>query len=178
MWCRTRDPARQGQNEAILAADAARLRRWRTWLRAAAREPRRIEAACEVVGRWQLQLTVHNDHPALQCVVVQQQAADGIWHDLARRYTLEFRTTAARPRARIAREWSVPIEDPDRPLRLTLRGVGQVGISHVQLTSGRTTRPNLTWAARARPRVGHPAPGAGWVEFDATVDRDHLLLRF
>ena len=178
MWCRTRDPARHGQNETILNSDAARLRRWRTWLRAAERDPRRIDTACEVVGRWQLQLTVHNDRPALQCVVVQQQATDGTWHDLARRYTLEFRTAAARPRARIAREWSVPVEDPDLPVRLTLRGVGEVGISHVQLTSGHTTRPNRAWPTRVRQRLGTPAPHSGWVAFDATENRHHLDLAF
>jgi hypothetical protein len=178
MWCRTRDPARQGQNETILAADAARLRRWRTWLRAASHDPRRIDTACEVVGRWQLQLTVHNAHPALQCIVVQQQSADGTWHDLARRYTLEFRTAAARPRARFAREWSVPVEDADRPLRLTLRGIGEVGISHVQLTSGRITRPNHAWPTRQRQHLGTPAPTDGWVDFDATVNRGHLMLEF
>lgn len=178
MWLDTREPQWTSQNLSLLDQDAARLKSWRAWLRAAFRRPALIDTASVMAGRWNLQLTVHNIRPATQCVVVQQQSAAGEWRDLAKRYTIEFRTAAARRTTRLAREWSVPIKDPDLPLRLTLRGVGEVAISHVQLTDGRTTRANRGWPPRVHRRLGHPAPVGGWVDFDPTRDADTLALLF
>jgi hypothetical protein len=160
MWRLTRAARARGPNDLILAADAQRLRDWRTWLRAAARDPAHAFTASPVLGRWQLQLTVHNLRPAVQQVVLQHQDPTGTWHDLSARYTIEFRTPAARRRTKISREWSVPVADPAHPLRLLVRGHGEVWISHVQLTDGVTTRP-ARGGPRQRRRLGRPAQPQG-----------------
>jgi hypothetical protein len=79
MWTRTRDPQVRGANELMLDADEARLREWRRWLKRAARQPLLAGQATPVCGAWQLQFMVHNFSPAVQRVVVEQQAADGTW---------------------------------------------------------------------------------------------------
>ena len=99
MWKRTRDPKARGQNEAILAADDARLRTWRSWLTQARRRPEIIDGATPVCGRWQLRLIVRNFAPALQKVVVEQARPDGTWKELGARFTIEFRAAAAQPSA-------------------------------------------------------------------------------
>ncbi len=178
MWGRTRQPQLPNQNLALLAQDRARLKAWRNWLRSARRNPSHVLSSSVFAGRWNLQLTVHNVRPAVQRVVVQQQAENGIWGDLGGRFTIEFRTKAARPQSRLVREWSVPVEDPHRPLRISVRGVGEVKLSHVQLTDGRTTLPNLTWPVRRHQSLGIPATTNGWVQYDSSVDRDVVALAF
>lgn len=159
MWNRSRPPDRRGQNEGQLDADLARLRAWRRWLRRAQRQPDRVFESGPLGGRWAFVFRVHNIRPAVQRVVVEQQSSDGSWLELAARYTIEFRAWAARPRARIVRDFSVPVEEPDRPLRITVRGVGQVAVSHASLTDGL----NLTRARdfRRLRRLGRAAPVRG-----------------
>ena len=72
--------------------------------------------------------------------MVAQQTAGGGWREIAGRFTLEFRAFAARPHTKIKREFTVPVDSPDRKLRIAVRGVGQVAISHVALTDGVETR--------------------------------------
>jgi hypothetical protein len=149
-----------------------------------------IWRATPVCGAWQLQFMVHNFAPAVQKVVVEQQADDGSWRELASRFTIEFRAYAARPHTRIKREFTVPVEmgpnmrgsavairalckttrrheamadkegTPPPGLRIAVRGVGQVAISHVQLTNGVET-----WQAHRNARrlikLGQPAPRRG-----------------
>ena len=204
MWARTRDPHRYGPNEQMLAADAARLRAWQSWLARAARRPAVAWQATPVCGAWQLQFTVHNFAPALQRVVVEQQRADGAWEELYGRYTIEFRAFAARPRTRIKREFSVPL-GPDlvsgpgagagrarsaspTPLahargygssvRLAVRGVGQVAISHVELTDGVTTLRPAGWRLTQKKILGRPAPRQGFPELDLERTHGEVPLRF
>ena len=204
VWGRTRDPHRHGPNEQMLAADAARLRTWRSWLAHAARRPAVAWQATPVCGAWQLQFTVHNFAPALQRVVVEQQRADGAWEELYGRYTIEFRAFAARPRTRIKREFSVPV-GPDlvsgpgatagrarsasrTPLahargygssvRLAVRGVGQVAISHVELTNGVTTLRPTGWRLTQKKILGRPAPRQGFPELDLERNQGAVALRF
>jgi hypothetical protein len=136
MWARTRDPRVRGQNEAMIEADKKRLAEWRNWLKRAVRKPEIIWQATPVCGAWQLQFTVHNFAPAVQKVVVEIQSDDGSWPELASRFTIEFRAYAARPHTQIKREFTVPVESFASTLRIAVRGVGQVGISHVALTNG------------------------------------------
>jgi hypothetical protein len=110
IWRRSRDPQVRGQNEIGLDADAARLRAWRAWLRAARGDQKKAFAASPVCGAWQLMFDVINFAPAVQKVVVEQQQADGSWHALHSRYTIEFQARAAKPRANIRRLFSVPID--------------------------------------------------------------------
>ena len=140
MWTRTRDPEACGQNEAMLTTDGQRLAEWRGWLKQAARQPLLVWQASPVCGTWQLQFMVHNFAPAVQKVVVEQQDAGGAWRELASRFTIEFRASAARPLSRAKREFTVPVDSPDNPLRIAVRGTGQVAISQVALTDGVATR--------------------------------------
>jgi hypothetical protein len=225
MWARTRDPRQRGPNEQMLAADAARLRAWRRWLARAARRPEIAWQATPVCGAWQLQFTVHNFAPALQRVVVEQQRGDGTWAELYGRYLIEFRAFAARPRTRIKREFSVPVEPdlvsapgtavydhriaeedrrsqtaatgpstavgrvvPNAPrrvgdnppylLRLAVRGLGQVAISHVELTNGVTTLRPAGWRLTQKKILGRPAPRQGFPALDLERNQGAVTLRF
>ncbi len=152
MWARTRSSLGQGQNEAILDADAKRLALWCNWLKQAARDPAVILQTTPVCGAWQLQFMVHNFAPAVQKTLVEQQAPDGSWHELASRYTIEFRAYAARSRTKIRREFTVPLASPQALLRLQVGGVGQVKISHVVATNGILTFPGLK--SKGRRKIG------------------------
>jgi hypothetical protein len=103
---------------------------------------------------------VHNVAPAVQKVVAEQRQPDGTWRELAARFTIEFRAKAARPATKLKREFIAPLDDPAAPLRLAVRGVGQVAISHVQLTDGVTVRRAPGY--RTRQTLGEPAPAAGF----------------
>lgn len=140
MWKETRDPQRSGPNEAVLASDAARLATWRAWLRQALREPLLVRGAGPVAGAWQLQFLVHNFAPAVTRVFVEEELPDGSWSELAGRYTIEFRAGAARPNARIHREFTVPVSSPLARLRIGVRGAGQVAIGRLTLTDGVSVR--------------------------------------
>ena len=159
MWTRSRDPRVRGPNELMLDADEQRLREWRVWLKRATRQPALAGEATPVCGIWQLQFMVHNFAPAGQKVVVEQQKADGAWSELAARYTIEFRAHAARPRTKIRREFTVPVASPDTALRIVVRGVGQVGISHTVLTDGVSGHRIRGW--KRRRTLGRPAPKQG-----------------
>lgn len=174
MWMRTRDPQATGPNEAILTADANRLRTWQRWLSRCEKKATHVAEPAPVFGRWQLELTVRNIAPALQKVIVEQQQPDGAWLALASRFTIEFRALAARPTAKVRRSLSVPIDNPCLPLRLAVRGLGYVAISQVALTDGVRTFVAL----RAPVRIGTPAPRRGFPKLDWQTNSGELLLRF
>jgi hypothetical protein len=164
MWARSRDPQVRGQNEAVLDADETRLAVWRDWVKRATREPGLIAQGTPVCGAWQLQFMVHNFAPAVQKVVVEQQAPDGTWRELAGRLTLEFRAAAARPHGKLKREFTVPVDSPAAKLRVAVRGVGQVAISHVTLTDGVELRRTRDYSVRKI--LGRRAPARGLPEVD------------
>lgn len=174
MWVRTRDQQAHGQNDAILDADAARLEAWRDWLKRALKDPDLVGQASPVCGAWQLQFIVHNFAPAVQKVVVEQQPAPGAWRELADRFTIEFRAGAARPRSRIKREFTVPVDSPDAKLRIALRGVGQVAISHLSLTNGVETRRRRAFSLKQT--LGRPAPKHGFPAPDWDANQDALAV--
>ena len=159
MWRRTRLPADNAQNDLLLAADARRLADWRRWLAQAKRQPRLVTGASTVAGAWQLQFDVHNFAPAVTRLIVEECGADGVWREIASRYTIEFRASAARPHARIRREFTVPVTDRASSLRLRVGGVGAVGISHVTLTDGCVHLTDQRF--RAMRRLGRRAPSRG-----------------
>ncbi len=196
MWNRSRDPHKKGPNELMLGRDTDRLREWRWWLKRAGRNPDIIWRATPVCGAWQLQFTVHNFAPALQKVVVEQRQPDGSWRTLHGLPLMEFRGYAARPRTKIRREISVPIlvsaPEPaiprstgwNRPsrqvparrdgglhlqfprLRLALRGVWQVAVSHVELTNGVVRLHPSGWLPSHKKILGRPAPHQGFPTVD------------
>jgi len=164
MWRRTRDPQAQGQNEMILAADAGRLREWKKWLARAAQQPDFVWEATPVCGIWQVQFTVHNFAPALQKVVLEQQRPDGTWREVHARFAIEFRARAAQPRTSIRREFSAPVDSAALPLRVTVRGIGQVAISARRAHGWRAHAPaaKLEWTAQenfsVNPRRSEVSP--------------------
>ena len=164
MWVRTRDPQARGQNETILDADEQRLAAWCDWLKRAKAETQIISGATPVCGAWQLQFWVINFAPAVQKITVEQLQSDGTWRELASRYTIEFRAKAARPTAKVRREFTVPVESSDTALRIAVHGVGQVAISHIALTNGVTTRRAIDWSQKKT--VGVPAPTHGFPQLD------------
>lgn len=178
MWARTRNPRVPSPYADILDRDAARLKTWRTWLTAVAKNPARALDASPVHGRWQLSFIVHNHAPALQKILVEQQSADGSWKTLAERFTIEFRAKAARPRANVKREFSVSVDSPAHPLRIGLRGVGQVAISQVLFTDGVIALRPRDWPVRERRPLGTPAPAAGLPDLHLGSNRDAVSLVF
>jgi hypothetical protein len=176
MWIQSRDPQARGQNEAMLDADESRLAGWRDWLKSLAKNPELVWSATPVCGAWQMQFMVHNFAPAVQKVVVEQQASDGTWRELASRFTIEFRAQAARPRSKLKREFTVPVETPAVRLRLAVRGVGQVAISHVTLTNGVETRRSRNY--RVRKILGQRAPSRGLPRLDWNENTGVMPLRF
>ncbi len=176
MWARTRDKRVPSPHEAILQQDTDRLAAWDQWLAAVAADSARCWDASPVHGRWQLSFTVHNHAPALQKILVEQQAADGAWSVLAERFTIEFRAKAARPRANIPREFSVSVETPARRLRIALRGVGEVALSQVILTDGVITLRPIGWTARERRPLGATAPTEGFPDLHLANNRDAVEL--
>lgn len=182
MWKRTRGGRGCGQNGAILERDKERLRSWSQFLRRLLRKPALALKACPLLGEWQLQMTVHNPHPALQRVVVEQQDEQGQWHEIRGRYTIEFRAAAARPKARVRRELSMPISCDAKGrlplLRVAVRGLGFVDLGQVELVNGVKHLRPAGWGVRERKRLGLPAPEAGWPEIDMTVNRGLIELDF
>jgi hypothetical protein len=176
MWVRTRDPRMAGPSELALHGDERWLGEWRAWLRRAAVRPELAGEATPVCGVWQLQFWVHNFAPAVQKVIVEQQQPDGSWRELAGRFTIEFRASAARPRTKIRREFTVPVEAPGAVLRIAVRGVGRVAVSHIALTNGVETRRATEF--RTRHMLGQDAPTEGLPEMDLTVNRGELALLF
>jgi len=168
MWSRTRDPQAQGQNEAILDSDEQRLTVWRDWMKRLKTKPEILFEATPVCGVWQLQFWVINFAPAAQKVAVEQLQSDNTWRELASRYTIEFRAKAARPAANIRREFTVPMDSPEIPLRIAVHGLGQVAISHLALTNGVITRRAFDWSQKkivGRQTVSRGLPiSEGWSE--------------
>ncbi len=177
MWIASRPAATfaASQNAAVLAGDAARLRAWQAWLRAVARRLGHARRASPVLGRWTLRFTVHHFAPAWQKVVVEQLQPDGAWREIYGRVTIEFRARAARPHPRDLRlEFACPVDDPDAPLRIATRCVGQVAISHIELTDGVSTRVHAP--PRTRHVLGEPAPKSGWPRVDWQRNTSELPL--
>ena len=162
LWLLTRDRRVAGPNERIANMDLVRLRALKRWIRGCMEAPRRLLTPSPVCGAWQLRFDVVVREPALQRVVVESRGPDGAWHVLHARTLIEFRAEAARPHAALRREMSVPVPGPETPLRIAVRGLGQVGIAQVELTDGFRVRLSRGWKAR-RPRfIGRRAPKAAF----------------
>jgi hypothetical protein len=189
MWTASRPAATfaASQNARLLAADAGRLRTLRARLRAIARTPAAAFAPSPVCGRWTLRFTVHHFAPCHQKLVVEQLLPTPVlsvtpaagsapaWRELHARVLIEFRAAAARPQTPHLRfEFAVPIDDPDAPLRIAARCLGEFAVSHIELTDGVTTRQHRP--LRARHVLGAPAPSAGWPKIDWATNAADLPL--
>jgi hypothetical protein len=175
MWRRSRDPRQSSPNEEMLARDRQRLRAWCAWLQRARKNPALAKGATPVCGRWQLQFALHNFAPALQKIVVEQHTR-GLWKELHSVFTIEFKAAAARPRTRIVREISVPVDAADARLRIVVRGVGQVAIGGVTFTDGVTARHPV--GSRKKIILGPPAPHRSFPSIDWALNCGELELDF
>jgi hypothetical protein len=178
MSVRTRAPQVEGQNEAMLDADAKRLAEWQAWLRLAARNSGMIMLATPVGGAWQLQFMVHNFAPAVQKVIVEQQQPDGSWLELVSRHTIEFRAQAARPIAKLKRELTVPVTTPKQLLRVRVGGTGQVALSHIALANGIDLLRPRKRSTTSKTILGTPAPKRGIPWLTQPDPKQVLLLQF
>ncbi|HWA85097.1 MAG TPA: family 20 glycosylhydrolase [Opitutus sp.] len=177
MWRRTRDPKVCGPNEALIFADAARLKGWE--------KCHVIRDTSKIAKRgfcgWRLCYKVRNFAPALQFVGVEQRRQDGSWKLLQSCPTIEFQTRAARPRGSFVREHAAPVAwdgDAARPprLRIVLRGIGAVKIGAIALIS---PEAKLVPSGAGRwIRLGRAAPRHGWPDADWQKLRDAYELRF
>lgn len=178
MWRRTRAAGTASANERLVDADAARLAAWKRWLHRCRLRTAHVRAASPVAGAWQLQFTVINFAPAVQRVVIEQQDDGGTWRELRHRPTIEFRTAAARSRTNIRRELVAALLDPPTPVRVAVRGVGEVALGQIELTDGvRVLKPKGRAGAR-QVRLGRAAPRAGLPDVDPTRNIDELPLEF
>ncbi|HEY9248290.1 MAG TPA: glycoside hydrolase family 20, partial [Rariglobus sp.] len=73
---------------------------------------------------------------------------------------------------------SVPVDSPVRPLRIALRGVGEIAVSHPTLTDGVITLRPADWPVRERRALGEPAPASGLPDLHLTANRDAIPLHF
>ncbi len=170
LWALTRAASRTGPNERMVLGDARRLGLLERWIRGCLAHPSRVSTASPVSGAWELQVDIVLQEPALQRVVVERRGLDHAWIDLRGRTTVEFRADAARPRARVRRELRVPVGGPGQALRIAVRGLGSVTLTHLELTDGvRRLRPR-GWTAAARRVVGKAAPASGFPELDWSRD--------
>lgn len=172
---RSRPISARNQNEEILDADERRLSAWCQWLRKALQEPSLVREASPLAGAWQLRFWVTNFAPAGQKILVEERQPDDTWLTLASRHSIEFRAMAARPKTRIRREFTVSVASAlPGTLRIAVRGVGQVAISHVSLTDGEQTLRRKDWS-RARI-LGRRAPRRGWPDIDWTTNTGALVV--
>jgi hypothetical protein len=178
LWGLTRGKSAKGPNERVVQRDALQLKALRRWIERAAASPARVAAASPVCGAWQLTFDVVLTEPALQRVVVEQLGEDGAWVALHARTTIEFRAAAARPRARIRREFSVPVDGPGASLRIAVRGIGRVGVSHAELTDGVEILRPAGWPPARLRLLGRRAARTGFPDLDMARNEGAVALRF
>jgi hypothetical protein len=167
MWTTSRpaDSFASSPNARLLAADEAQLRALRSWFENCGEQPEHVFRASPVCGGWTLRFTLHHFAPAHQKVVIEQQSPDGTWRELHSRVLIEFRGQAAQvntPKLRF--EFACPLENPDAPLRIASRCLGEFAVSHIELTDGVSTRRHRPLPERHR--LGLRAPNAGWPKID------------
>ena len=170
MWRFTRDRRKRGANELILARDAARLRAWQ-------------QGRPVFGGRWQLCYRVRDFAPALHSVGVEQCQPDGSWKMVQSCYTIEFQTRAAQPHGPMEREHAAPVEwrgDRAQPpkLRIVVRGIGEVRVGDVVLTTGSGGLRAKGLGHDRWQRLGQPAPRAGLPVMDWAVNAGAIELHF
>jgi hypothetical protein len=189
IWARSRYADDPNPNEVMLDQDAKRVAELQRFLRNAAKRPQWVFRPSPLFGRWQLLFRVRNTAPALQGAAVEIRSADGTWQTIHFLYSLEFTAEAGRPRADFRRRHSVSLDWDGRaplPLRLAVRGMGQLEIYDLQITDGvRTIRPSgithtvgpiqlptrLLNSELPGAVLGHPAPRKGFPPIDWSANQ-------
>jgi hypothetical protein len=178
LWRITRDPSAKGPNERIVAADAARLKALRAWIVKARANPARVAAACPVVGEWQITFDYVLTEPALQRLVVEARGGDGAWAPLHSLTLIEFRAEAARPNTRLRREFTAPVPSRETPLRISLRGIGRVGVTQIELSDGVTSLRPRRWPSSRIHVLGTKAAKSGFPDLDWGRNNASVALDF
>ncbi len=178
MWSLTRDRSARGPNQVLLNGDEDRMVALLSWIKAAQADPTVLLTASPAAGRWQLQFGVIAIEPALQKIVVEEETSRGVWRPVHERFTIEFKSAAARRKTKLRLEWSVPLERADRPLRIAVRGVGRVAIASIELTDGVHRLVPVVGGQREHQVIGRPAPARGLPALDWTSNTGALLIRF
>lgn len=179
MWLASR-PANTfplSPNARLLDADSTQLLGLRSWLDTCCKQHTQVFHASPVCGRWTLRFTLHHFAPAHQKVVIEQYSPDGTWRELQSRVLIEFRGQSAQintPKLRF--EFACPVENPDAPLRITSRCLGEFAVSHIELTNGVSTRCHRPLPEHHR--LGSPAPNGGLPTIDWKTNTGELLLSF
>ena len=70
----------------------------------------------------------------------------------------------------------MPVSQPFPPFRLAVRGLGQVAISHVELTNGVVTLSADGWPLRRKKVLGTPAPQSGFPHLDWATNQSAIQL--
>ena len=179
MWIASRpaDTFAPSPNARLLAADEAQLIALRGWFENCRDQFAHVFRASPVCGRWTLRFTLHHFAPAHQKVVIEQQSTDGTWRELHSRVLIEFRGQSAQvntPKLRF--EFACPVENPDVPLRITSRCLGEFAVSHIELTDGFSTRRHRP--LQTHHRLGTPAPASGWPKIDWLTNTGEIMLQF
>jgi hypothetical protein len=177
LWITSRPAATfaASPNARLLADDKAQLLALRRWFAACGGQHAHVFHAAPVCGRWTLHFTLHHFAPAHQKVVIEQQAPDGTWRELHSRVLIEFRGQAAMvntPKLRF--EFACPVDDPEAPLRICARCLGEFAVSHLELTDGVSKRRHPSFTKRHR--LGRPAPISGWptINWRTNIGELHL----
>jgi len=173
LWRLSRSLGVRGPNERIVAADAARLRTLRSWLRKAMARPGFARSASPVAGAWQLLFRVRQFAPAAQKVVLQHRQADGSWRDMHGFFLIEFQARAARPRTNLLQWFSAPFAWAGPPsalprFRIAVRGFGQAGIGSALVTDGARRFPAV---GKKEVVLGRKAARGGYPDFDWAANR-------
>ncbi|MCS6244603.1 MAG: family 20 glycosylhydrolase [Opitutus sp.] len=166
LWTTSRsaDTFASSPNARLLAVDEAQLLALRAWFDACGGQLAHVFRASPVCGRWTLRFILHHFAPAHQKVVIEQQSPDGTWRELHSRVLIEFRGQSAQvntPKLRF--EFACPVENPDAPLRIASRCLGEFAVSHIELTDGVDTRrmrkPEIIHGRDARATPEHQSHG-------------------
>jgi len=168
MWNLSRKPDPQSPNSQQVIHDQAKTKQWRRWLEAASQDSQHLLSSSPFGGKWQFYCIVHTIRPALQKIVIQQQAEAGGWHDSHERYLIEFRTKAAKPRINIRHWLSFPLNSPCDRFRLVSRGIGELSLSDIHLSDGlQEIRPQIKPARKSkRISLGRKQPVVDFFQFD------------
>ena len=170
MWKFSRYPKPVGPNEAILAHDTKQLKQLREWLRAVGENQQIAFTSNPLIGRWQCSYEVRNTQPGVLRIDLSQKVAEK-WLVIKSCYTIEFISTAARPRNGPTHIHAAPIDyDPTHgpiELKLSTQGTGIVKIAHLTLNDGVNV---LKPVGRKLIQLGSLQTPDQWTIIDATTE--------
>jgi hypothetical protein len=82
---------------------------------------------------------------------------------------MEFRAQTARPRSKCKREFTVPLTTSRLSLRIALRGIGAVAISHITATDGVVIQRRRDFSRKKI--LGRPITRRGFPDFNTLINQ-------